>query len=147
MPAWGAVLLALWLCVLLVFLTAPDGPGIGDLHTILRRVNGSRSERALVDKRAGVLLRELLTDHEYDQLVHRGYVDVASPSQAQRLYRIPRDGRRVRVFEDGKPQHDLCVGPVAPLPSQDLILLHKLMIQGDEQAYLARANRIPIGLW
>jgi hypothetical protein len=34
----------------------------------------------------------------------------------------------------------LCVQPVEPLPSADVIAMHKLMIQGEEQLYLISAR-------
>jgi hypothetical protein len=33
---------------------------------------------------------------------------------------------------------------VDPLPKNDVIALHKLMIEGNEHGYLARANKIPL---
>jgi hypothetical protein len=38
----------------------------------------------------------------------------------------------------------LCMQPVEPLPINDVIALHKLMIEGNEQGYLACANEIPL---
>jgi hypothetical protein len=35
----------------------------------------------------------------------------------------------------------LCVQSVEPIPDGDAILMHKLMIEGDEAAYLRIANR------
>jgi hypothetical protein len=41
---------------------------------------------------------------------------------------------------------ELCVRPEVALPSNDMIVLHKLMIQGNEQGYLDQANKIPLTL-
>ena len=90
--------------------------------------------------RAKELLRELLGDDEYEQLIAQGYLDVTSPSYTQRIYRIPLEDGMVRVFESEKEMLRLCIQPVHPLPRYDVIAMHKLMIEGDEQEYLSRAN-------
>jgi hypothetical protein len=101
--------------------------------------------RANAQERARALLNELLDEHERAQLAQRGYLQIASPSRQQRFYRIPRHGGRVRMYEYGKVVSLLCVGPAEPLPTADVILLHKLMIEGNEEAYLATANHFPVG--
>jgi hypothetical protein len=95
------------------------------------------------DERAEALLRDLLDAREYRQLSRQGYLEVDSPGYEQRVYRIPRDGGLVRVFEHGIEVCDLCLRPAVPLPGKDVVALHKLMILGSEQAYLARANHFP----
>ena len=45
------------------------------------------------------------------------------------------------VQENGVVVESLCVAPVDWLPPSDVVLTHKLMIEGDEQEYLRRANR------
>ena len=92
-------------------------------------------------ERAEALLREILNEREYQQVRKRGYVDIISPSNAQRIYRIPRFLGRVCVYEDGQVVRELCIQPVEPVPSADVIAMHKLMIQGDEEHYLAQANQ------
>ena len=109
----------------------------------LRMPGASRAERALAEERSAALLRELLSEHEYQQLTWHGYVDVPSPSRASRVYRIPSGVGRVRIYEEGRPVAELCVQPAMPLPTNDVIVLHKLMIEANEQGYLARANEIP----
>jgi hypothetical protein len=104
----------------------------------------SRSRSATwreAQERAETLLREMLTVEEYDQLSERGYLDVPSPSQPARTYRVPLKGGRVAIVEGGAEVESLCVGPVESVPPGDVILIHKLMIEGDEQEYLRRANR------
>jgi len=91
--------------------------------------------------RAETLLKEMLTVAEYDQLGERGYLDVPSPSQPARTYRVPRKGGRVAVVEGGVEIESLCVAPVESVPPGDVVLIHKLMIEGDELEYLRRANR------
>jgi hypothetical protein len=47
----------------------------------------------------------------------------------------------VAVAEGGVDVALLCIAPVDWLPPSDVVLAHKLMIEGDEQEYLRRANR------
>jgi hypothetical protein len=35
----------------------------------------------------------------------------------------------------------LCLQPVEYLPDADIVVLHKLMIEANEEAYLAKANK------
>jgi hypothetical protein len=95
------------------------------------------------EARAQTMLHDLLEEHEYQQLVRCGYLEVASPGHAQRLYRIPAADGLVRVYEQDVALADLCVQPAEPLPRGDVVLLHKLMIEGNEAEYLARANQFP----
>ena len=104
------------------------------------------AERTLAEERSNALLRDLLSEQEYQQLMRHGYLDVPSPSHEERVYRIPRNAGRVRVYVGGRALVELCVQPVVPLPANDVIVLHKLMIEGNEQGYLARANEIPLVL-
>jgi hypothetical protein len=91
-------------------------------------------------RRAEALLQALLTEAEYAQLCQCEYLDVRSPSQPTRTYRVPRWPGRIAVLEDDKEVESLCVTPVGWLPPGDIVLTHKLMIEGDEAEYLRRAN-------
>jgi hypothetical protein len=94
----------------------------------------------LAQERAEALLRDMLTVAEYTQLGERGYLEVRSPTQPMRTYRVPRRPGRVAVHEFGVEIESLCVAPVGWLPPGDVVLAHKLMIEGNEQEYLRRAN-------
>jgi len=97
----------------------------------------SRAER-----RAESLLRAVLTPEQCHQLHWHGYLEVQSPSAAGRVYRVPRArGGFVQVIEDGKAVMRLCVQPVERLPDADVIVLHKLMIEANEEHYLQNANK------
>ncbi|HEY1351230.1 MAG TPA: hypothetical protein VGF67_16540 [Ktedonobacteraceae bacterium] len=97
----------------------------------------SRAER-----RAASLLRDVLTPEQCRQLLWHGYLEVQSPSAAGRIYRVPRArGSFVQVIEDGKAVMRLCVQPIERLPDADVIVLHKLMIEANEEHYLQRANK------
>jgi hypothetical protein len=91
-------------------------------------------------ERAEALVRELLDEREYRQLKQRGYLDVVSLEDTQRIYRIPAYIGLVRVYERGMAVCELCVQSVDPLPSAELVLVHKLMIQADERKYRATAR-------
>lgn len=138
-----AIVLAvcLWLCVWIL-------PAI--LWTLVRgagrrgALNISPEQRALAERRSGELLRDLLDEREYQQLAQFGYMDVPSRCYEGRLYRIPYLPGRVRILEGGRAVAELCVQPLAPLPDNDIVALHKLMIEGNEQDYLARANAFPV---
>lgn len=92
-------------------------------------------------QRAEALLAEILGDGEYRELERLGYLEVRSPSRPGRVYRVPRSRDQVRVYESGRATMRLCVGPVERVPDADVVLMHKLMIEGDEQQYLRIANR------
>ena len=98
---------------------------------------------ALAQERSLGLLKEVLNEREYAQLTQHGYLDIHSPSIPQRIYRIRRNGGLVSVYEQGKAIQEVCVQPTEPLPRDDVVVLHKLMIQGNEQEYLAKANQFP----
>jgi hypothetical protein len=96
----------------------------------------SRAER-----RAASLLRETLTADQFRQLTWRGYLEVSSPTEPQRVYRVPRSKGYVQVIENGRAVMRLCLQPVECLPDADIVVLHKLMIEGNEEAYLRKANK------
>jgi hypothetical protein len=96
--------------------------------------------RIASEQRAEVLLRDVLTSGQFHQLRRRGFIDVQSPSRANRTYRIPRSRDQVRVYEDGRLIERLCVQAVEPVPTGDVVLIHKLMIESSEEEYLRIAN-------
>ncbi len=90
------------------------------------------------------LLMEMLSPEDYQQLARRGYIEVRSPNVPDRLYRVPKYRGRIHVYEAGRPVMSLCVQPVQLLPDADVVLIHKLMIEGNEQEYLRIANRFDV---
>jgi len=96
----------------------------------------SRAER-----RAGNLLRDTLTSEQLRQLTWRGYLEISSPTEPRRVYRVPRSKGYVQVIENGRAVMRLCLQPVECLPDADIVVLHKLMIEGNEEAYLQKANK------
>lgn len=104
----------------------------------------SAAEYALAEERSSALLRDVLNEQEYQQLMRLGYLDITSPGHEKRVYRIPHNAGWVRVYAEGRALMELCIQPVVPLPANDVVVLHKLMIEGNEQGYLARANEVPL---
>jgi hypothetical protein len=102
------------------------------------------AEHVLAEARSRALLRDLLDERELQQLAEDGYLDIASPNYEGRVYRIPGCAGWVCVYENGQARVHLCVQPADPLPNNDVVALHKLMIEGNEQGYLASANEIPL---
>jgi hypothetical protein len=96
----------------------------------------SRAER-----RAANLLRDTLTPEQIRQLTWRGYLEIPSPTEPQRVYRVPRTKGYVQVIENGRAIMRLCLQPVECLPDADVVVLHKLMIEANEETYLQKANK------
>jgi hypothetical protein len=96
----------------------------------------SRSERRATD-----LLRDMLTPEQFRQLLWRGYLEIPSPSQPLRTYRVPKNKGYVQVIENGHAVMRLCLQPAEYLPDADVIVLHKLMIEANEETYLQKANK------
>jgi hypothetical protein len=101
-------------------------------------------------RRANKLLRTVLTPEQYRHLVWRGYVDIPSPRDQERFYRVPRYPGLVGMIEQGERKADLCLQPLEWVPDADIVVMHKLMIEADEEIYLQTANRFTpkcIGDW
>jgi hypothetical protein len=96
----------------------------------------SRSER-----RAADLLRAVLTPEQLRQLLWRGYLELPSPTKPQRVYRVPKSRGYVQVIDNGRTIMRLCLQPVECLPDADIVVLHKLMIEANEETYLQKANK------
>jgi len=96
----------------------------------------SRAER-----RAADLLRDILTPEQVRRLLWYGYLEVPSPTEPQRVYRVPRTKGYVQVVENGRAIMRLCLQPVECLPDADVVVLHKLMIEANEELYLQKANK------
>ena len=102
-------------------------------------------ERWEAERKGQELLRRLLTAEEYAQLQRDGYLAVASPSVAGRVYRVPRRRGFVERHEEGRAPLRLCLVPDRWLPDADIVLMHKFLIEADEALYLQRANHLGPG--
>jgi hypothetical protein len=102
--------------------------------------------RKRAQRRADALVRELLTPAEFGTLQARGYLDVPSGITPGRVYRIPARQGLVTVIDANKVVTRLCLVPTRTVPEHELILVHKLLLEGAEAEYWRRANRLT-GLW
>jgi hypothetical protein len=100
----------------------------------------SRAER-----RATGLLRDILTPEQFRQLLWKGYLEISSPTSSQRVYRVPGNRGFVQVIENDRAVMRLCLQPAECLPDADIVVLHKLMIEADEETYLEKANKYCYG--
>lgn len=136
------LLIAVFVAVVLLCVLRPP-------ERLLRRlgvpIEPTGEERRLAEQRAKALLRQILGAEEYDRLLKRGYLEISSPSFNGRVYRIPYFQGMVEVLENGISTMRLCVVPLRWVPDPDVVLIHKLMIEGDEARYLRAANRFPAG--
>jgi hypothetical protein len=139
--------LGLFLCIWLLFLLlaiyylsqTPNG-------RVGRFRESMMGEHLSAESRAKALLREMLSEGQYQQLIKFGYLEVSSPSFEQRIYRIPGSGGLVKVYEKGCAVMELCLQPAEPLPDGDVVVMHKLMIEANEQEYLQKANHFAPGI-
>ena len=93
------------------------------------------------ERRAADLLRDVLTPEQFRQLTWSGYLEIPSSTEPQRVYRVPLAKGYVQVVEHGRTVMRLCVQPIEYLPDADVVVLHKLMIEADEENYLLKANK------
>lgn len=137
-----SLFLGIWLLFLLLAIyylsQSPDGR--------MGRFRDTMSEHLSADSRAKILLREMLSEPQYQQLLKFGYLEVSSPTYDNRIYRIPGAGGLVKVYERGNAIMELCLQPAEPLPDGDVVVMHKLMIEGNEQEYLQKANHFAPGI-
>ncbi|HET7637202.1 MAG TPA: hypothetical protein VFK47_00540, partial [Ktedonobacteraceae bacterium] len=102
-----SLFLGIWLLFLLLAIyylsQSPDG-SVG-------RLKDSVSDHLSAESRAKVLLREMLSENQYQQLIKFGYLEVPSPTFDNRIYRIPGSGGLVKVFERGCAVMELCLQP------------------------------------
>ena len=95
------------------------------------------------NRRANELLHSVLTSEQYRQLTRNGYLDIPSPRDSGCAYRVPRAQGLVGVIEQGRRKMSLCLQSLEWVPDADMVVMHKLMIEADEETYLQTANKIP----
>lgn len=95
------------------------------------------------NERAEKVVISVLSPNEYQQLHQSGYVDIPSPGYPGRVYRVPSGQGMVAVMEGGRCIERLCAQSTTPIPDREIVLIHKLMIEGNEQEYLQTANHFP----
>jgi len=107
---------------------------------------GSYLKWCAANRRANELLRSVLTRQQYRHLVQYGYLDIPSPRDPGCIYRVPRAQGLVGVIDQGRRKASLCLQPVEWVPDADMVVMHKLMIEADEETYLQTANKL-IPIW
>lgn len=95
------------------------------------------------DRRATLLLRAVLGEPSYQEFVRKGHIEVPSRLYPGRAYLIKQWPEKVEVVEKGRTVAVLCAEPESDVPPADLIVIHKLMIEDNEQEFLRIANKIP----
>lgn len=76
-----------------------------------------------------------------------GFLEIRSQLVQGRRYRIPPRGAPIASLEpDGRVIY-LCLQPETPVPREELVVLHKLMLEAAEASYWERANQVgrPMG--
>jgi hypothetical protein len=98
------------------------------------------NERNEAERRAQQLVAQLLTRDQLRQLTTFGFIELRSRLMPGRFYRIPRRRGQVQVYEEGRHAGSLCIQPTRWVPDADLLVMHKVMIEGNEAEYLRTAN-------
>jgi len=98
--------------------------------------------RRNANRQAAALVRQVLSQDEQAQLRRDGFLEVPSQEVSGRTYRIPRRGSPVAVLEpDGNVRY-LCLQPETPVAPAELVVVHKLLLEGAEGDYWHRANLV-----
>jgi len=134
---FAAIALAMLVCWLLFFSRVPYRYPLGNRHPAFARYYVNKQE---AEQKAETLLKSLLSADQYNHLVRKGYIEVQSGMYPYRTYRIPRHRGSVEVYEMGRLVMSLCVQPTETVPDADVVVMHKLMVEGNEREYLRRAN-------
>ena len=100
------------------------------------------SDEPKAKRRADQVLRTVLTGEQYGQLMQQRYIDIPSPSDPERIYRVPKLPGLVQVREKGSTTMWLCLQTLEWMPNADIVVIHKLMIEADEETYLQKANQL-----
>jgi hypothetical protein len=114
--------------------------GLGLMLGVLLLIVWNEYRMWAADHRATRLVQHFLTPTERLQLNRRGYIDVPSRRTPGRFYRVPVEPGMVTIFEPGQPRRLLCLKPQRNIPYPEHVLVHKLLLEGAEADYLAKAN-------
>ena len=107
---------------------------------LYHRESSLTNERSDAERRAQQLINQMLSRDQLAQLNGLGFVELRSRLIPGRTYRVPRRRGQVQVYEEGRHAGSLCIQPTRWVPDGDLVLMHKLMIEGNEPEYLRTAN-------
>ncbi len=97
-------------------------------------------QRRKAEERARRLLVRLLNVEEQEQLQRWAFLEIPSRTVLGRVYQIPMRRGQVQIYDHGRHTGGLCIEATRWVPDSDLILMHKLMIEANEEEYLRTAN-------
>lgn len=107
------------------------------------RAEAARLEKEAAREKAEALLRETLDKEQREQFDKTKWFFVIS--QSGRRYRIRRRwaGNIDEVDQADMIVAEYCIHPQERIPTEDSMLVQKLMLEADESRFLKIANRIP----
>ena len=101
-------------------------------------------ERSAAEKRAELLLQEVLSPKQREELAAKRYftMETIAKTGERRIYRIHRGRSRnvEQVDESGRRIKMLCAHPVALVPDPDTMIAQKFMLETQEEDFLRIAN-------
>jgi hypothetical protein len=103
--------------------------------------------RRTAARRAEAMVQRVLSGQQYAELRQHGFFKIASRLTPGRVYCVPRGGSPVAVLEPNGRVLYLCLQPAEPIPTRELVVIDKLLLEADEASYWQRANRVgrPMG--
>jgi hypothetical protein len=91
------------------------------------------------EQRANALLRRFLSKKQLSQLEEYGYFEQVGADGL--LYRLWHGSHRsIELVEGGEVVKTLCIHPRITVPTGDVVLAKKLLVQGDTQRLYKVAN-------
>ena len=104
-----------------------------------QRLEREKKEIA-AEAKAEELLLMCISEEQGKQYLEHGYFDVTTKSKK---YRIRKGWSKniEELDEESKPKHVYCIHPAIWVPNQDNMLAQKLLLDTDEAAFLAKANK------
>lgn len=107
---------------------------------VVPRQAPSKKERQCklqADRRAQLLLHQMLTREQRWHL--RAHASFPVRGQDGKTYLV-REGKTVQLLENGQPVMNYCIHPREQLPTADVMLIQKLLLERDIAHFLANAN-------
>jgi anaerobic selenocysteine-containing dehydrogenase len=99
----------------------------------------SKAAAAEAKRKARVILEENLTDGQRKQLADGDWFEVVTPKGTYRI-RTGISGN-VDRYVKGRATDRYCIHPTETVPAEDNMLIQKLLLETDEDAFLRIANR------
>jgi hypothetical protein len=104
-----------------------------------RRQEEEQRQIAEANEKAETLLKDVLNEEDYQFLLEMNHLLVETE---EHRYKISRRGTVREVDEEGKEIASFCIHERGfRLPDADAVLMHKLMLECDEEEWLRIANK------